>query len=152
MTNPSASLAYNRLTFGPMCRDATAPTSATVSQWLATQIHAPAGDAPNVQAALASVLLAFNDRDANGQPIPTQYLTLTTLGQNQTALWLAYKATGKDFAKQVRPAQEVQAASYIRAAQSPNQVWQGASVRRLPNCFLTLRATCDRLTLIGVNH
>ena len=30
MTNPSASLAYDRLTFGPIPRDVTAPTGTTI--------------------------------------------------------------------------------------------------------------------------
>src|SRR5580704_3452034 len=124
MTTPSASLAYNRLTFGPIPRGVTAPTSTTISQWLAAQLAAPSSDAPAVAQALAAVRLEFVDRDASGNPLPAQMLPLTSINDDEATLWAQMKAAGTDFAKQVRPADEIQAASYIRAALSPYQLFE----------------------------
>ncbi len=124
MTLPSAGLAYSRLTFGPVSYDPTAPTNNNVSQWLAAQLAAPPADAPAVAQALAAVRLQFVDKDSNGNPLPPQMLPLTSLNADEATLWSAMKAAGKDFAKYSRPADEVQAASYIRAALSPYQLFE----------------------------
>ena len=44
MTMPSATLAYNRLTFGAILNDAAAPTSVTLNSWLGQQLMAQAAD------------------------------------------------------------------------------------------------------------
>lgn len=124
MTTPSAGLAYDRLTFGPISRDPTAPTSNTVSQWLAAQLAAPSTDAPAVAEALAAVQLPFNDVDASGNPLPPQLLPLKWINAGEAALWANFKAASGDFRKQARPADEIQAASYVRAALSPYQLFE----------------------------
>lgn len=124
MTTPSAGLAYDRLTFGPISRDATAPTDNTISQWLAAQLSAPPTDAPAVAQALAAVRLQFNDVDANGNALPVQQLPLSWINADETTLWANFKAAKGDFRKQVRPADEIQAASYVRAALSPYQLFE----------------------------
>src|SRR5438270_14081776 len=95
----SSSLAYRRLTFGPIPRDPTAPTDHTLSQWLAAQLAAPSTDAPAVATALAAVQLAFVDVDANGNPLPSQLLPLASINADEATLWAAMKAAGKDFAE-----------------------------------------------------
>jgi uncharacterized protein (DUF1800 family) len=51
-------------------------------------------------------------------------LPLTSINDDEATLWAQMKAAGTDFAKQVRPADEIQAASYIRAALSPYQLFE----------------------------
>src|SRR5450631_4109502 len=118
MTLPSATLAYRRLTFGPISRDAGAPTDHTITQWLTAQLAAPASDAPAVAQALAAVTLEFVDHDASGKPLPPQLLPLSSINASEATLWAAMKAAGSDFSKHARPAAEIQAASYVRAALS----------------------------------
>jgi uncharacterized protein (DUF1800 family) len=121
---PSANLAYNRLTFGPISGDPGAPTDSTVKKWLADQLAASSSDAAVVAQALGAVTLQFQDYDATGKALPPQQLPLSSINSDETALWAAMKAAGNDFAKHNRPADEIQAASYIRAALSPNQLFE----------------------------
>jgi len=141
MTLPSASLACERLTFGPIGRDPTAPNNNNIGQWLMAQLAAPSTDAPQVTQALAAVRLEFVDVDANGKPLPPQMLPLTYIGANESTLWTAMKSAGSDFPKQVRPAQEIQAASYIRAALSPYQIFE--MMVELWHCHFNIQATAN---------
>jgi hypothetical protein len=124
MTTPSAGLAYDRLTFGPISRDPTAPNSNTISQWLMVQLAAPSTDAPAVTQALAAVQLEFVDVDSKGNTLPPQLLPLMWISSDEPTLWSAMKAANGDFRKEVRPADEIQAASYVRAALSPHQLFE----------------------------
>lgn len=123
MTMPSATLAYNRLTFGAKYNDSTAPNSVTLNAWLGLQLTATASDSAGVAQSLANVLLKFTGEDpTTGDPVAAKLLPLTWLHASEAALWAKFKNAGKDFPQTMRPGAEMQAASYIRAAQSPNQL------------------------------
>ncbi len=134
----SASLAYNRLTFGPISHDPKAPTNGDVTQWLMAQLAAPSSDPPVVAQALAAVLLQFVDHDSSGHALPPQMLPLKYVDADEATLWAAMKAAAGDFAKEVRPAQEIQAASYVRAALSPYQVFE--MMVELWHCHFNIQA------------
>jgi len=123
MTMPAATLAYNRLTFGAKYDDATAPTATTLNAWLGAQLSATATDSAAVAQSLAAVTLKFTGDDpTTGVAEPPVLLPLTWLHATDQALWANFKTAGMDHPQIMRPGQEIQAASYIRAAQSPNQL------------------------------
>jgi len=123
MTMPSATLAYDRLTFGAKYNDATAPTAVTLNSWLGVQLTASASDSPAVSQTLAAVQLKFTgENPTTGTPVPAVMLPLTWLHASDAALWANFKSAGLDHPQIMRPGEETQAASYIRAAQSPNQL------------------------------
>ncbi|GGF24259.1 hypothetical protein GCM10011611_32870 [Aliidongia dinghuensis] len=123
MTMPSVALAYNRLTFGAKHGDPAAPTPLTLNAWLSAQLTEAATDTPAVTESLVNVRLKFVGQDpTTGDPLPPQMLPLTWLNADEAALWANFRTAGKDYAQTQRPGAEIQAASYIRAAQSPNQL------------------------------
>jgi Protein of unknown function (DUF1800) len=134
----SASFAYDRLTFGPISGDPTAPTDYNVLQWLMAQLAPPPGDAPVVAQALDAVLLQFVDHDKNGNSLPPQMLPLIYVNADEATLWAAMKTAGGDFPKEIRPAQEIQAGSYVRAALSPYQVFE--MMVELWHCHFNIQA------------
>lgn len=125
MALPSANLAYQRLTFGPLFGDPSPPTDSNLGTWMGNQLNATSSDPSNVTAMLNAVQLSFTDTP-NGVSQPAKLLPLTNLSLDQATLWANFRtaAAANDFAPQARPGQEILAASYVRAAQSPNQLFE----------------------------
>ena len=117
-----ADLFASRFTFGTRFNDPSPVTASNLNGWFAAQLAAPSADDPAVSRRLALVQLPITTTDSTGTAT-TKSLPLQDLGLTPAALW-AIRATdtSANHAYTRRPADEVVAASWIRATFSPWQV------------------------------
>jgi len=117
-----ADLYASRFTFGTRFNDPSPVTASNLSGWFAAQLAAPSADDPAVSRRLALVQLPTTTTDSTGTAT-TQLLPLQDLGLAPSALWaIRASDTSANHAFTRRPADEVVAASWIRATFSPWQV------------------------------
>ena len=116
-------LIVSRFTFGPCLNDPQPVTSSGLSSWLAAQLLAPVSDdLVRVVTRLNYVLLPISITATDGTS-KTTTRGLTDLFKSSQDLWAILAAdTSANRAESRRPADEVAAARWIRAAFSPWQI------------------------------
>lgn len=115
-------LTISRFTFGPRFGDPDPLTAANPLDWLAAQFGAPSTDDPSVLTRLGQVKLPITITAKDGTST-TETRGLNYLFKTSAELIQIYKAdTSANRAEIHRPADEVSAARWIRAAFSPWQI------------------------------
>ena len=115
-------LIASRFTFGPRFADPSPITSGNMQSWLLAQLSAPATDDSSVLIRLRQVQLPITIAAANGTSI-TQNRGLNYLFSTADELVaIGQSDTSSNRAETQRPADEVSAARWIRAAFSPWQI------------------------------
>lgn len=116
-----ADLHASRFTFGRRFNDPSPVGASDPGAWFASQLTAPWADDPAVASRLAQVQLPITTTDGTGAST-TVSLPLQDLALSPSALWAIQASdTSANRAYTRRPADEVVAASWIRATFSP---WQ----------------------------
>lgn len=117
-----ADLITSRFTFGNRFNDPNPVPSANPTAWVASQLAAPAADDPSVLKRLSAVALPLALTDIAGNST-TQSLPLYDLFKMPQELWsILATDTSTNRGQTRRPADEVIAANWIRAAFSPWQI------------------------------
>jgi uncharacterized protein (DUF1800 family) len=115
-------LITSRFTFGPRFGDPSPLTSGNMQSWLMAQLSAPATDDSTVLTRLQQVQLPITIEASNGTSV-TQNRALDYLFKTADELVAIGQAdTSANKAESQRPADEVSAARWIRAAFSPWQI------------------------------
>jgi uncharacterized protein (DUF1800 family) len=115
-------LITSRFTFGARFGDPNALTSSNLQSWLSAQLAAPAADDSSVLTRLQQVILPITITDSTGASV-TQNRGLNYLFKTADQLVAIGQAdTSSNKAETQRPADEVTAARWIRAAFSPWQI------------------------------
>lgn len=115
-------LMTSRFTFGPRFGDPSPLTSSNMQSWLLAQLTAPAADDSSVLSRLQLVQLPITIAASNGTSI-TQNRGLEYLFDTADELVaIGQSDTSSNKAETQRPADEVSAARWIRAAFSPWQI------------------------------
>jgi uncharacterized protein (DUF1800 family) len=117
-----ATLVASRFTFGQRLNDPMPVTDANLNTWLTAQLSPPTTDDQSVLNRLNAVQLAMTLTAADGTST-TEMRNLTDLFLSPQALWAIQASdTTANKALTRRPADEVSAARWIRAAFSPWQI------------------------------